>query len=182
MDDKDSLGEDDNELWQVASSEFEPLKNKKPTRFLPEYQKTGQAKKKTEIKITTIIPAPLPLLSQKTKHEFLEVGDMSHVDGSIAKKLKEGSYPIDVRLDLHGRTQDEAFEALRYCVSTAYSLGKRCILVITGKGEQGKGILRGQLPKWLATSGLKEYILAINHANHQHGGSGAFYVLLRKNR
>jgi len=59
-------------------------------------------------------------------------------------------------------------------------MGKRCILVITGKGLHGQGIIREQLPKWLSISDLKDYILAINQAKPTHGGSGAFYILLRK--
>jgi len=107
---------------------------------------------------------------------------MSRVDGSLAQKLKDGDYPIDATLDLHGKTQDEAFEVLRYFIGTAFSMSKRCILVITGKGVDGRGILRQELPKWLSVSGIKEYILAFTKAKQKHGGDGAFYVLLRKNK
>jgi DNA-nicking Smr family endonuclease len=180
MDKKDFLDEEDKELWLMASSDFEPLKNKNPAKFVQQTQKIDKVKKITEIKATTITPCKQPIIAQSTKSEFLEIGDMRQVDGSIAKKLKEGSYPIDVRLDLHGCNQDEAFLALNNCISNAYNLGKRCVLVITGKGVHGKGVLREQLPKWLA--GLQEYILAINPATSQNGGSGAFYVLLRRNK
>lgn len=181
MDDKDFLDGDDNELWLMAASEFKPLKNKNPAGPVQQTQKADRVKKAAEINVTAIAPCPPPLPTQIPKSEFLEIGDMRQVDGSIAKKLKEGSYPIDVKLDLHGLNQDEAFLALHSCISTAYNLGKRCVLVITGKGVHGKGVLREQLPKWLSTGGLQEYILATNYATQQDGGSGAVYVLLRKN-
>jgi len=173
---RNHTGEDDNELWRQATSGLKPLKNNKPRRVAADAQK-----RRIEIKTTSVAPAQLPAITQKTHYKLLETGDMSRVDGSIAKKLSEGSYPIDATLDLHGRTQDEAFETLRYYITTAYSMGKRCILVITGKGLNGQGVIREQLPKWLNNGGLQGYILAITHAKPAHGGSGAFYVLLKKN-
>ncbi len=174
--------EDDNALWKAVASDFAPLKSKKPIRIARDAAAAASQKRKApEIKITPIIPSP-PVLKKEIKQDYLEAGDMKHVDGSVAQKLKDGDYPIEARLDLHGRTQDEAFETMRYFIATAHSMGKRCILVITGKGVEGNGILREQFPKWLSTSGLREYILAFTHAKPQHGGDGAFYVLLRKNR
>jgi DNA-nicking Smr family endonuclease len=169
--------EDDNELWKQASADFQPLKNKRPKRI----DKDAAIQKK-RIKVQTITPTLTPPPPYKSRGEFIETGDTSQIDGSIARKLKEGSYPIDATLDLHGRTQDEAFETLRYFIATAYDMGKRCVLVITGKGVEGQGILREQLPKWLSTDGLRGYILTIHHANAKHGGGGAFYVLLKKRR
>jgi DNA-nicking Smr family endonuclease len=169
----------DGDAWQQATRDFKPLHDKKPRRVAAEAQQ-----KTIEIKISHLAPMPnlSPQYSQKTSNRILEPGDMSRVDGSIARKLREGSYPIDATLDLHGRTQNEAFETLSYYITTAYSMGKRCILVITGKGTNGQGVIREQLPKWLNNSGLQDYILAINQAHSSHGSSGAFYVLLRKNR
>ena len=174
--------EDDDALWQEVASDFVPLKNKKPTKIIKESAPILKNNPiLTEIKIATIIPAPL-LVIKETKPGYLEAGDMSRVDGSVAQKLIDGDYPIDGRLDLHGCTQDEAFESLHYFITTAYSMEKRCILIITGKGENGHGVLREQFPKWLDTGSIREYILAFVHAKPKHGGDGAFYVLLRKNR
>jgi DNA-nicking Smr family endonuclease len=135
---------------------------------------------KNAIKINYINPPPP--LKQKIRREFIETGDMSAVDGSLAHRLRGGKYPIDATLDLHGKTQDQAFALINHYITNAYNMGNRCILIITGKGHNGLGILREQLPKWLNNSHLKDYILTISHANQKHGGTGSFYVLLRKNR
>lgn len=173
--------EDDQSLWEKAMFGTKPLKNRKPLRI----DKATENKKPEKRKIENpphITPPPLQAHKKEIITGYLQAGDMSHVDGSVAKKLKDGEYPIDARLDLHGRTQDEAFELLRYFTSTSYSMGKRCMLVITGKGIQGQGVLREQLPRWLSSPSLREYILAFTAATAQHGGDGAFYVLLRKHK
>jgi|GEM_PF-5559954 len=116
---KDYSGDDDSKLWRQATSEFKPLKNQKPRRVATDAQKSGNIKRRIEIKTPNITQHILPPPAQKVKYEILEAGDMSRVDGSIAKKLREGSYPIDATLDLHGRTQDEAFEILRYYIANS---------------------------------------------------------------
>lgn len=175
-----NFGDDGSDLWQMVTKGVQPLKNKKPLRRAAANGDLNR--KKQVIIINQPAPVVIPPILKQMKESFFEAGDMSRVDGSIAEKLRDGSYPIDATLDLHGRTQDEAFESLRYFLTTAYSMGKRCILVITGKGQDGQGVLRENLPKWLNNNGLCEYILAYTNAKPQHGGSGAFYVLLRKNK
>ena len=180
MDDNNFLAGDD-ELWQSAISGVTPLKAKE--KFAIKEQKSADLSALQERSSTPAhaihIQAP-PL--NKLPMPYLAEGDMSRVDGSIAHKLKTGTYPIDATLDLHGRTQDEAWEVLRYFIATAYSMEKRCVLVVTGKGVQGSGVLRTQFPRWLAMAGMEEYILAFTTAIAKHGGDGAFYVLLKKNK
>lgn len=175
MDDNNFI-DDDNDLWQSAISEVKPLKSKEKLKT----KAAVEIKDITENKLQEI-PVQLPPPRQ-VQNKYLAAGDMSRVDGAVAHKLKAGTYPLDATLDLHSRTQDEAFEALRYFISTAYSMEKRCVRVITGKGLQGEGVLRAQFPVWLSAPGIEEYILAFNRAIQQHGGDGAFYVLLRKNK
>lgn len=104
------------------------------------------------------------------------------VDGATAKRLKRGEYPIAVRLDLHGMHQAEAFSALREGLEAAYHNGERCLLVITGKGREGAGVLREELPRWLREPAFSRYVLAYDVAQAKHGGSGAFYILVKRKR
>lgn len=174
--------EDEKALWEMVTRGVQPLKSQKPVRVDKAAAKSKPVKQNIDNSVPYIAPPPIQIHKQEVEKGYLQAGDMSHVDGSIAQKLKDGEYPIEARLDLHGKTQDEAFELLRYFVSTSYSMEKRCMLIITGKGVQGQGVLREQFPKWLSHSGLREYILAYTQAIPQHGGDGAFYVLLRKHR
>lgn len=101
-------------------------------------------------------------------------------DTSTATKLKKGELPIEGRIDLHGMTQEKAFEALHGFINRAARAGKRTLLVITGKGSvKTGGVLRRNLPLWLEG---RADILAITPAAPKDGGSGAFYIRLRKPR
>jgi DNA-nicking Smr family endonuclease len=68
-------------------------------------------------------------------------------------------------------------------VKKNYLGGKRCLLIIPGRGKnspQGRGVLREQLQAWLTRNPLKRVTLAFTSAKPQHGGAGALYILLRK--
>lgn len=67
-------------------------------------------------------------------------------------------------------------------IERAESAGKRCLLVITGKGLASGGILRDQVPRWLNQAPNRSRVLAFDYARPQHGGSGALYVLLKRRR
>lgn len=106
------------------------------------------------------------------------------VDRATEERLKRGRVTIDGRIDLHGMTQAEAFGALLGFVDSSARAGRRMLLVVTGKGavSQGGGVLRRSVPAWLAASPLSRRILTVTPAHLRHGGDGALYVLLRKER
>ena len=54
------------------------------------------------------------------------------------------------------------------------------MLVITGKGQKGEGVIKKNIINWLNAKNIRNKILAVNHASNKHGGSGAPYILLRK--
>jgi len=89
---------------------------------------------------------------------------------------------IDGRLDLHGMTQEAAHAALNGFVLRAYDSGRRCLLVITGKGRLGSGVLRAEVPRWLNQTPLRERVLGFSYAKARHGGEGALYVLVKRRR
>jgi DNA-nicking Smr family endonuclease len=104
------------------------------------------------------------------------------LDRRTAERLRRGDIPIERRIDLHGMTQDDAHAALDRFVRQAWKDGKRMLLVITGKGSGGEGVLRRQMPRWLVAGEHAAHLLKIESAQPRHGGSGAFYVLLRRQR
>jgi DNA-nicking Smr family endonuclease len=97
-------------------------------------------------------------------------------------RLKRGQVPIEQTLDLHGRTQDEAHRALGGFLAAAQTAGRRCVLVVTGKGLESGGTLRHMVPRWLNEGTSREHIVAFCPAQARHGGTGALYVLLRRRR
>jgi len=120
-------------------------------------------------------------------------GTASGVDRRTAQRLARGQTPIEARIDLHGMTQAKARRALERFLVDAEGAGRRCVLVITGKGaerdrgedampDRDAGVLRRSLPRWLALPGLRERVVAYCPAIPRHGGAGAFYILLRRRR
>jgi DNA-nicking Smr family endonuclease len=88
--------------------------------------------------------------------------------------------PIGARLDLHGMTQDRARAALESFILRAWDEGHRAILVITGKGVLGDGVLRRHTPEWLAAPNLAGIVAGVSEAHRKHGGQGALYVALKR--
>ena len=104
------------------------------------------------------------------------------VDRRTARRLKRGQLPVEARLDLHGRTQDQAHDALQDFIQESRMARRRCVLVITGKGSvaSGKGgVLRQMVPRWLNEPALRRHIIAITNAPESSGGAGALYLLLK---
>jgi len=64
----------------------------------------------------------------------------------------------------------------------AHHRGQRTMLVITGKGKDGEGVLRRSLPVWLDAEVALGVVQGYDTAAVHHGGSGAFYVRVRAAR
>ncbi|MEA5114294.1 MAG: Smr/MutS family protein [Geobacteraceae bacterium] len=99
------------------------------------------------------------------------------------RQLKNGAIRIDLELDLHGLTRDEALASLSRFVTGAYNRGQKAILVITGKGNNSPGepVLQSAVASWLRESG-KKMVAEFAPAPRQMGGSGAFVVFLKDNK
>lgn len=94
----------------------------------------------------------------------------------IVKEREE----IGARIDLHGMTQDRAKAALEAFLFRAFDDGWRAVLVITGKGVQGDGVLKKRVPDWLGEAHLTHVVAGISEAARHHGGAGALYVALKR--
>src|SRR5205807_8439885 len=81
------------------------------------------------------------------------------IDRATAERLKRGRYPVEARLDLHGMTQAEAHRAMADFISRSRARGRRCLLVITGHGRMGGGILKAAVPRWLGEPDLRHHVL-----------------------
>lgn len=103
-------------------------------------------------------------------------------DLSGQRRIRRGQSEIDARLDLHGHTQDTAHRELIDFILRQSSLGARCVLVITGKGRLGTGVLRARLFDWIADPDLRPFVAGHARAHPRHGGEGATYIFLRASR
>jgi DNA-nicking Smr family endonuclease len=114
--------------------------------------------------------------------EYLQ-GNVLGLDPKIFRKLKSGQLSPEAHLDLHGFTTEQALIQLILFVKDHYLSGRRCLLIIPGRGKNsphGKGVLREEIQAWLTRDPLRRVVLAFSTAQPQHGGAGALYILLRK--
>jgi len=81
---------------------------------------------------------------------------------------------------MHGFDQEQARPALEGFIRRAYADGHRAVLIITGKGKIGHGVLKKRTPEWLASPALREMIAGVSQADQRHGGEGALYVALKR--
>jgi DNA-nicking Smr family endonuclease len=164
-DTKNNGSDDDGALWEKVTGGVKPYRTKNQ---LP------AAVKKAPLPTERRMTAPsLPAMTKPTGKGF---------DRATETKMKKGQLPIEGRIDLHGMTQAEAHRALIRFVAGARSSGKRHLLVITGKGSVSEGgVLRRMLPLWCEAEDLAGHVLALTPAQPKDGGSGAFYLRLRKN-
>ena len=108
------------------------------------------------------------------------------LDRRVKQRLARGRDPIEARIDLHGRTQDEAYAALLHFLRKAQDDGARFALVITGKGARARdewserGVLKRQVPLWLRLPEFRVYVVGFEPAHVGHGGEGALYVRIKK--
>jgi DNA-nicking Smr family endonuclease len=171
---------EESELWRTAMRDARPLKRQRPAA-----KKSATAPPPAE---PAAKPAPpkRPLLAPAlpAKPPELAPGRIAGVDKRLAERLKRGQLPIEGMLDLHGLTQEEAHRQLDGFLALSANAGRRCVLVITGKGvwRSDSGILREMVPRWLNEAPNRARVLAIATAQPRHGGSGALYVLLKRRR
>ena len=107
------------------------------------------------------------------------------IDNSTIKKLKTGKYKIDKTIDFHGKTLDEAFDILIKEINIAYKKGLRCLLVITGKGlrsPENSKTIKNEINNWLNHQLIADKIITYTDAIQKDGGTGAVYVLLKRNK
>jgi len=112
-------------------------------------------------------------------------GFVKGTDQKIFRQLKAGQYSPEAHLDLHGLNAEQAYESLLVFTREKYMQGKRCLLLIPGRGINSPGgmpVLKEELKSWLTRDPLKRVVLAFCTAQPRHGGAGALYVLLRQRK
>ncbi|HRD26835.1 MAG TPA: Smr/MutS family protein, partial [Caulobacter sp.] len=96
------------------------------------------------------------------------------------KRIVRGHEPLEARIDLHGMTHDTARAALQAFLLRVWDEGHREVLVITGKGTRGDGVLRRFTPDWLSAPPLRDIVAGVSEAHRRHGGEGALYIALKR--
>ena len=114
--------------------------------------------------------------------EYIE-GKLPGIDQALVRKLRSGEFAVQGHVDLHGLDRREARAALDDFIRRSRSAGKRCVLVVHGRGLHSKDqlpVLKDALRGWLASGRFARHVLAFATAQPADGGAGAVYVLLRR--
>lgn len=175
---KKKPGNDDDDLFRRLMADVKPLAT--PARITPSKPPVSPHPKRRE-------------LPPSTTHHFVERQGIDNVaadeqlsfshDGPqrrLLQHLRRGEIPRESRLDLHGQTIAEAGTALDEFLRNAQRNRHRCVLIVHGKGHRspsGQPVLKAQLNRWLRDAPI---VLAFHSARARDGGSGALYVLLRR--
>ena len=120
--------------------------------------------------------------------EYTEEYVHGHVLGTdpvILGKMRAGAYSPEGHLDLHGLNLEQAYASLNMFIKNAYQVGKRHVLVITGRGKNSPGgtpVLRERVQAWFTRDPFKRVVLAFCTAKPGDGGAGALYLLLRRRK
>ena len=175
------LTADDVELWRRVTESVRPgVQNSEPPEPSTSKSKVAPTQKR---------PAPgASPATQPTK----PIPQDPQLDGKTAERLRRGRIEPERTVDLHGLTADRAERLLQMFIAGARRDGLKVVLVITGKGRvnrddgdvipQRTGVLRQSLPNWLAAPTLAGSVVKSVPAHPRHGGAGAFYLYLKRNR
>lgn len=182
-----SLSAADQRLWAAYTRHVIPLHDEQEQFHALSEADVFEAQMQAEAVTPAIIkapPKPLVPAPKTPMKKSVKIDSHAHVDGATARKLKRGKKPIEAVIDLHGMTREQAYDALLAKVRGCIRQQVRILLVITGKGTRtgGAGVLRETLPRWLEDGPLADAVLAAQTATAQHGGSGAFYLLLKQQK
>lgn len=186
------LSPEDQRLWQHIAAEIKPLSGRDRLRahaaeLLPEETDGAppappRKRRLGADKEARSIQAPVP--PRPSPPAPLSHGSRDGLDRRKAERLRRGKLPIEASLDLHGLRQADAHRRLETFLADCQAAGKRCVLVVTGKGlhREDAGVLRAAVPRWLNEPPTRGRVLSFDYAQPKHGGTGALYILLRRKR
>lgn len=182
------------DLWRKVADTAQPMHPDRPKPKLPIHEPAPKKPPRRPVeqfqlgaRSTGQAPAHdvLPGLSERVAQAPVRM------DKKAFGKLKRGKLVPEGKIDLHGKTLDQAHPALTRFILQSHAAGKRLVLVVTGKGKDRDdggpipvrlGVLRHNVPHWLSVPPLAQVVLQVTEAHLKHGGGGAYYVYLRRSR
>lgn len=178
------LSDEERELWSGVVRSITPLR---PAERKPKPKSKPAAQSLT----ASASPKASRVGAPREPAPAVKVPPLAPFDRRLKQRVARGRDAIDARIDLHGMTQSEAHGALGRFLRRTQADGARIVLVVTGKGAGGRdahtehaerGVLRRQVPLWLALPEFRSLIVGFEEAHVSHGGQGAIYVRLRRPR
>lgn len=180
------LDSDEQALWARVIATVRPIEKQRPRPAEPA----------SKPKVVTAAPSAPPTKVKGRVPAFRPLPPAAapppvagHLDGSWDKRIAKGRLEPDLSIDLHGRNLAGAYDRLDGALEQAIALGYRTVLLVTGKDRghdrasgEGRGAIRAAVRDWLASSRHASRIASVRGAHPRHGGDGALYIVLRKDR
>jgi DNA-nicking Smr family endonuclease len=129
-------------------------------------------------KASTRIRAAVPMVSTPAPTPPRAVPE--ELEPRRQRRLSRERDPIEASIDLHGFSRFEAEDQLRAFLMASQARGLRAVLVVTGQGRRGGGIIRASIHEWLQGHALRGIVSGFAMAHRRHGGDGAIYVTLKR--
>lgn len=177
------LSDEDKDLFREHMRGVKPL-DKEKTQKLPTAKPIAPPRKKHPIPIVTPSPITIPHLSDFIQETVYSETILSYACPGVSHKrlneLRKGQIPWEARLDLHGMTTEEGRMSLSRFIEMQTQNHKRCLLIIHGKGgyKGAPPVIKNRVNRWLTQF---DQVVAFHSAQPKDGGTGAIYVLLKKN-
>jgi DNA-nicking Smr family endonuclease len=188
----------DVDLFRAAMADVKPLKGRRKGRKRAPARKAsaavprtkaegslpGQEKSPAEARTSSARPGMTGVARAATSKS----PTVFSFDRDVDRALSKGKRVPEGKLDLHGMTLAAAERAVTTFIAEASAQNRRVVLIVTGKGlrlEGGRvfgGRIRAEFPAWLERAENRTRVAGMRPAHPRHGGSGAFYVLLRRRR
>jgi DNA-nicking Smr family endonuclease len=174
----------DVDLFRAAMAGVKPLKGrKKPVRKHSVAPKPKDADSLPARERFVVDARPLAARPARTR---APAPAPPSFDREVDRALSKGKRRPEAKLDLHGMTLVAAERAVSAFIAESSAENRRVVLIVTGKGtrlESGRvfgGRIRAEFPGWLERAENRPRVAGVRAAHPRHGGSGAFYVLLRR--
>lgn len=177
------ISDDDRRIWARVTGTVAPPRSRKAPRVAidtPDAAPMPPAPPgKSRIPVRPAAPPPPPLLAPfAPRPASLRAPDV--LEPRRQRRLSRERDPIEASLDLHGYGRFEAEDVLRAFLMSSRARGLRAVLVVTGQGRRGGGVIRASIVEWLHAPALRGVISGFAPAHRRHGGEGAIYVTLRR--
>ncbi len=175
-------GRDDQEAFMQAVGDVTPIDHRNDRLSPKRTAKVGGIDSARELELEEM--ASLSGFDLRFSDQYIRAR-AAGVSQETVDKLSRGEFSVRSHLDLHGMILDDAMREVDEFIAHSQDRGVRCVLVVTGKGQNSRGqvgVLRSKIPEWLSRGPSSRRILAFVTARPCDGGEGALYVLLRKHR
>ena len=183
----------DADLFAAAMAGVKPLKRKRAAASrVPAVEAKAGARTASKPAVGKPAAVPPTILISRPRQQTVRPSvpelspDGRQFDRDVSRALSRRKLAPEATIDLHGMTLAAAERAVTRFLDRTSSQDLRVVLVVTGKGlrEEGgrtiDGRIRGEFVGWLNRGDNRERVRAVRAAHAHHGGTGAFYLLLRR--